>query len=117
MAKRLSLNDREAKDIKKARPLNALFAGTAAPEQEAVGEEKGEEKQKPKKKENKEKKEKKALGRQTYHMDPVIVEAIRIMDFETREGISTILNKILKAGIDDDVLEQAEKNLKKREEA
>ena len=57
---------------------------------------------------------KKELIRQTYHMDPVIVEAIRIMEFDTREGISAMVNRFLRKNIPEDVIQRARENLEKR---
>lgn len=104
-SKRPTLQDRE-NNIKKARPINALFGMNSEPEPvtEPV-------KAKP---EHKSDKKKTTLIRQTYHMEPAVVEAIRIMDFESREGISSILNRILRENIDKDIMEQAENNILRR---
>ncbi len=85
MSKRVSLEDREKR--KAARPVSTMF----------------------------QQKEEKTTIRQTYHMDAVIVEAIKIIDFETREGISNVMNRILTEAIPDDYLKQAQENLKKRQ--
>lgn len=100
--KRAGLNDRE---VKKSRPINALFGTVPVTTSEIKTDEQTD--KKPVKKEKK-------LIRQTYHMNPVIVEAVKILDFETREGISSIINRILEQNIDDVTLEQAKKNIMKR---
>ena len=47
-------------------------------------------------------------------MDPVIVEAIRIMEFDTREGISAMVNRFLRNNIPEDVIVKASENIEKR---
>ena len=68
------------------------------------------------KKEAKKKTEAKKSGvfRQTYYMYPDVVEAVRIMDFETREGISNIINRILMENIPAETMKQARDNLSVR---
>lgn len=45
--------------------------------------------------------------RQTYYMDPVLIEALRQMSFETREGVSDLVNDLIRAGIPDEYLNKA----------
>ena len=104
-SKRIGLAERKSQGAR--RPVDALF-GTA-PADVSAGETGSEER-----KGGTEGKRKRALVRQTYHMDPVIIEAIRIMEFESREGISTMVNRILREHIPDDVIRSAEISLMKR---
>lgn len=85
MSRRASLEEREKREVN--RPLNTMFV-SSQPETKTI--------------------------RQTYHMDPVIVEAIKIIDFETREGISKIMNRLLKEVIDESYINLAQENLQKR---
>ena len=110
-SKRVGLADRN-NNVRSTR-LNALFTPSdkAAKETELefenpVKKEDGVKKAKNNKKDN--------VFRQTYYMSPEIVEAVRIIDFESREGISSIVNRILRENIPEETLEQARKNLQKR---
>lgn len=85
MGKRASLENREKREVN--RPINTMFI-PSQPETKTI--------------------------RQTYHMDPVIVEAIKIIDFETREGISKILNQLLREAISDNYIQMAQENLQRR---
>lgn len=91
--KRARLADREK--TRSPRPIETLFQPTV---------------------EKRPEKKKKNVIRQSYYMEPDLVEALRILDFRTRKGISVTLNEILRAGIDKELLEEAEKNLKERED-
>lgn len=84
MNKRVSMEDRETR--KPSRPVSIMF----------------------------QQQEQKATVRQTYHMDPVVVEAIKVINYETREGISNILNRILMEAIPQNYLDTAYKNLEGR---
>lgn len=45
--------------------------------------------------------------RQTYYMDPILIEALRQMSFETREGVSDLVNDLIRSGIPDEYLDKA----------
>lgn len=45
--------------------------------------------------------------RQTYYMDPILIEALRQMSFETREGVSDLVNDLIRSGIPDNYLNKA----------
>lgn len=111
MSKRVGLAERE-KTRSSVRPLDALFAPSAENFMP-----KPEESKETAPKKTKKKTRKRKVIRQTYYMEPEIIEALRIMDFKSRKGISTILNEILKNGIDGEILKEAEKNLAERGEA
>lgn len=96
--KRIGLAERRSQEAR--RPVEALFGADPAGGHSGEAE--------------LERKVKRTLIRQTYHMDPVIIEAVRIMEFESREGISTMVNRILREYIPDDVIQKAEASLKKR---
>ena len=104
--KRIGLAERKSQEAR--RPVEALFGvfsdGNDAETEEVPG--------------NRERKRKgmrkKELIRQTYHMDPVIVEAIRIMEFDTREGISAMVNRFLRNNLPEDVILKAHENIEKR---
>lgn len=49
--------------------------------------------------------------RQTYHIEPVIIEAIKIINFESREKIQDIVNRLLKEAIGPELLERAYENI------
>lgn len=86
MSRKVSLENKVKRDI--TRPYDTLFKSEVVEEQRTV--------------------------RQTYHMDPITIEAIKLINFETREGISNVINRLLKNSIDNTYLEQARENLEKR---
>lgn len=85
MGKRIGLENREKREV--SRPINTMFV----PSKEIT------------------------TIRQTYHMELDIVEAIKVIDYETREGISHIMNRLLREAISPDYIEKAKENLKKRQ--
>lgn len=84
MNKRISMEERETR--KPSRPVSIMF----------------------------QQKEQKDTIRQTYHMDPIVVEAIKVINYKTREGISNILNRILMEAIPKEYIDTAYKNLEER---
>ncbi|MCI9545748.1 MAG: hypothetical protein HFH60_03525 [Lachnospiraceae bacterium] len=85
MGKRIGLENREKREV--SRPINTMFI----PSKEIT------------------------TMRQTYHMELDIVEAIKVIDYETREGISHIMNRLLREAISSDYIAKAQENLKKRQ--
>ncbi len=85
MSRRASLEDREKREVN--RPLNTMFI----PSKEIT------------------------TTRQTYHMELDIVEAIKVIDYETREGISHIMNRLLRETISPDYIAKAKENLERRQ--
>lgn len=85
MGKRIGLENREKREV--SRPINTMFV----PSKEIT------------------------TIRQTYHMELDIVEAIKVIDYETREGISHIMNRLLREAISSDYIAKAQENLKKRQ--
>lgn len=85
MGKRIGLENREKREV--SRPINTMFV----PSKEIT------------------------TMRKTYHMELDIVEAIKVIDYETREGISHIMNRLLREAISSDYIAKAQENLKKRQ--
>ena len=104
--KRIGLAERKSQEAR--RPVEALF-GVLSDGDDAAAEEVPESRGSRRKEQRK-----RDLIRQTYHMDPVIVEAIRIMEFDTREGISAMVNRFLRNNIPEDVIVKASENIEKR---
>ena len=48
-------------------------------------------------------------------MELDIVEAIKVIDYETREGISHIMNRLLREAISPDYIAKAKENLERRQ--
>lgn len=103
--KRIGLAERRSQEAR--RPVDALFGTVAAVTESDMGE-----RERPNNRSDT--KPGRTLIRQTYHMDPVIVEAIRIMEFDTREGISAMVNRFLQNNIPEDVIKRAEDSLERR---